>query len=186
MNRVLFAILFLFSTATVLYWQVQLKKEHSSSASNTEVIQPDFVASNLHSIDFNVKGYVASKVQAQHMEHFQSTNMTYFTQPIYLVYPDRGDSSWRIQAQQGSLNKTTGKVVLQKNVIIDAISPEEPVQELSTSYLELDLNTMIMTSDKTISVKGKDFKIKGKGLYADLNAQEVELTSQVEGIYEAK
>ena len=45
---------------------------------------------------------------------------------------------------------------------------------------------MIMTSDRIIYVTGKDFNIQGQGLYADLNAQEVQLTSQVVGTYEAK
>lgn len=186
MNRVTFAIIFLFATASVLYWQVQLKKEQHSSNNSTSVIQPDFVAKDLHSINFNASGQVASRVDAAHMEHYQNNNMTYFVQPVYLLYPEKGNSPWKIQAKEGSLNKSTGKVILQNDVIIDAISPQEPVQELSTSYLELDLNTMIMTSDQLILVTGKDFNIKGKGLYADLNAQEVELTSQVEGIYETK
>lgn len=187
MNRVIFGIIFLFTTATVLYWQVQLKKE--DLVKNTVAIdkQPDFIANNLNSLDFNARGQIASKVTATHMEHFTNSNTTYFTKPIYLLYPDDpSESPWKIQADKGSLNKTTGKVVLEKNVVIDAISPQEPIQELATNYLELDLNTMIMTSDQTILVTGNDFNIRGKGLYADLNAQEVELTSQVEGIYETK
>ncbi|MGL5409262.1 MAG: LPS export ABC transporter periplasmic protein LptC, partial [Shewanella sp.] len=105
---------------------------------------------------------------------------------VYLVYPDQGKAQWRIRADQGRLSKNTGKVELENNVIIDAINPEEPIQTLSTSFLELDLNTMIMTSDRIIYVTGKDFTIQGQGLYADLNAQEVQLTSQVIGTYEAK
>lgn len=61
-----------------------------------------------------------------------------------------------------------------------------PYRHCPPVFLELDLNTMIMTSDRIIYVTGKDFNIQGQGLYADLNAQEVQLTSQVVGTYEAK
>ncbi|MGI2215614.1 LPS export ABC transporter periplasmic protein LptC [Shewanella baltica] len=186
MSRVTLAIIAFFGTALVLYWQVQNK--HSGDTDNRVKDQntPDFIIEDLRSVEFNEQGLVNSRVTAKHMEHYDSTNQTYFTQPVYLVYPDQGKAQWQLSADQGKLNKETGKVVLENNVIIDAISPEEPIQTLSTSYLELDLNTMIMTSDRTIYVTGKDFNIQGQGLYADLNVQEVQLTSQVVGTYEAK
>lgn len=186
MNRVTLAIILFFSTALALYWQVQLKRGAQSADSEHAEVKPDFVADDLRSVEFNDQGLVNSRVSASHMEHFDDANLTYFTDPVYLVYPDDGKAQWRLQAKQGTLNKITGEVVLQKDVIINAISPQEPIQTLTTSYMQLDLNTMIMTSDRVISIKGSDFMIQGTGLYADLNAQEVQLTSQVEGTYEAK
>ncbi|ABV88926.1 LPS export ABC transporter periplasmic protein LptC [Shewanella pealeana] len=185
MNRVTLAIIAFFGTALLLYWQVQSKK--SEQELDIDMSQrPDYIIDDLRSIEYNELGLVNSKVSAKHMEHFDSANMTYFTEPVYLIYPDDGQAQWRLQSAKGSHNKLTGKVSLENNVIIDSISPEEPIQTLSTSYLELDLNTMIMTSDEMIHVTGNEFVIQGLGLYADLNAQSVKLVSQVEGIYEAK
>ncbi|GIU22703.1 LPS export ABC transporter periplasmic protein LptC [Shewanella sp. MBTL60-007] len=185
MNRVTLAIIAFFGTALLLYWQVQSKK--SEQELDIDMSQrPDYIIDDLRSIEYNELGLINSEVSAKHMEHFDSVNMTYFTEPVYLIYPDDGQAQWRLRSEKGSLNKATGKVALENNVIIDSISPEEPIQTLSTSYLELDLNTMIMTSDETIHVTGNEFVIQGLGLYADLNAQSVKLVSQVEGIYEAK
>ncbi|MGL5047156.1 MAG: LPS export ABC transporter periplasmic protein LptC [Shewanella sp.] len=186
MSRVTLAIIAFFGTALVLYWQVQNKHRNDTDNKVKNNTNPDFIIEDLRSIEFNEQGLVNSRVTAKHMEHYDSTNQTFFTQPVYLVYPGQGKAQWQLRADQGKLNKGTGKVVLEDNVIIDAISPEEPIQNLSTRYLELDLNTMVMTSDRTIYVTGKDFNIQGQGLYADLNAQEVQLTSQVVGTYEAK
>ncbi|RTR40633.1 LPS export ABC transporter periplasmic protein LptC [Shewanella canadensis] len=185
MNRVTLAIIAFFGMALILYWQVQSKRGEEEVAIDAS-LRPDYVADNLRSVEYNELGLVNSRVTATHMEHFEEANMTYFTQPIYLVYPDKGQAQWRLRSSKGTLNKKSGKVILEKDVIIDAISPEEPVQTIKTTYLELDLNTMVMTSDRDIYITGSDFKIKGVGLYADLNAQSVQLTSQVEGIYEAK
>lgn len=184
MNRVTLAIIALFSTASMLYWQVLQKRDNQLTQVQTVETRPDYVIDDLRSQNFNADGQIDNSVTAVHMEHFDSSNMTFFTQPVYLVYPTKGQTQWRLSANTGNLNKNTGKVVLKDNVIIDAISPKDPIQSLSTSVLELDLNTMIMTSDEIIFVKGENFKIQGKGLYADLNAQEVELLSQVEGKYE--
>lgn len=186
MSRVTLAIIAFFGTALLLYWQVQQKRGGDTDDSLNNSDRPDYIVEDLRSIEFNEQGQVNSRVTAKHMEHYELKNQTDFTQPVYLVYPDQGKAKWQIRADLGRLNKETGKVVLENNVIIDAINPGEPIQTLSTSFLELDLNTMIMTSDRIIYVTGKDFNIQGQGLYADLNAQEVQLTSQVVGTYEAK
>ncbi|GIU23857.1 lipopolysaccharide export system protein LptC [Shewanella colwelliana] len=185
MNRVTLAIIAFFGTALILYWQVQTKR--GNEALNIDVTdRPDYVINDLKSVQYNELGQLNSRVSASHMEHYSDKNMTYFTQPVYLVYPDEGNAQWRLRSTKGTLDKASGRVKLENNVIIDAISPEEPIQTIETTYLELDLNTMIMTSDRTIRITGNDFLITGKGLYADLNAQNVRLTSQVEGTYETK
>ncbi|SQH75046.1 putative Lipopolysaccharide export system protein LptC [Shewanella benthica] len=183
MNRVTLAIIAFFGTALLLYWQVQSKKSNDTVTFDVS-LRPDYIADDLRSVDYNELGLVSSRVTATHMEHFDETNMTYFTQPIYLIYPDGGQAKWRLQSTMGTLNKKSGKVVLENNVIIDSISPDEPIQTMKTSYLELDLNTMVMTSDREVYITGNDFTIQGVGLFGDLNAQKIQLLSKVKGIYE--
>ncbi|WOT04686.1 LPS export ABC transporter periplasmic protein LptC [Shewanella youngdeokensis] len=184
MNRVTFAIIALFGTALALYWQVQSKKIDQTSNIDTSK-RPNYIISDLRSTEYNEAGMINSKVSAKNMEHFEDASMTYFTEPVYLIYPDDGKSQWRLRATKGSHNNLTGKVSLENNVIIDSLSPEEPIQTLTTSYMELDLNTMQMTSDKLIKVTGVEFNIQGTGLFADLNEQSVKLLNKVEGIYDA-
>lgn len=185
MNRVTLAILAFFGTALILYWQVQTKRGAEDQVIHVSE-RPDYIVNDLKSVQYSEQGNINSRVSASHMEYYADRNMTYFTEPIYLVYPDSGDAQWRLRSTKGTLDKNSGRVTLENNVIIDAISPEEPIQTIETTYLELDLNTMIMTSDRTIRITGKDFLITGQGLHADLNAQNVRLTSQVEGTYETK
>ncbi|MCE9679964.1 LPS export ABC transporter periplasmic protein LptC [Shewanella sp. AS1] len=185
MNRVTLAILAFFSAALILYWQVQVKRSTQGEVT-TVSDRPDYIVNNLQSVQFDELGQVNSRVSASHMEFYSEQNMTYFSEPVYLVYPDSGNAQWRLRSTKGTLDKNKGKVTLENDVIIDAISPEEPIQTIETNYLELDLNTMIMTSDHSIKITGKDFLITGKGLRADLNAQNVRLNSQIEGTYETK
>ncbi|WP_025821585.1 LPS export ABC transporter periplasmic protein LptC [Shewanella marina] len=183
MNRTTIAIIALFALAVGLYWQVQVKRDNQVSHAQS-VLAPDFVADNLRSVEYNEQGNINSRVTAEHMEHYNSTNKTFFTKPVYLVYPSNGQAQWQLVADKGILDKNSGHVVLENHVIIKAINADEPIQSLTTDYLELDLNTMIMSSDSVIHVLGNHFTIEGKGLYADLNAQTVKLTSQVKGQYE--
>ena len=185
MNRVTLAILAFFGAALILYWQVQTKRGANDQIFDASE-RPDYIVNDLKSVQYNEQGNINSRVSASHMEYYSDRDMTYFSDPIYLVYPADGDAQWRLRSTKGTLDKNSGRVTLENNVIIDAISPEEPIQTIETTYLELNLNTMIMTSDRTIRITGKDFLITGQGLHADLNAQNVRLTSQVEGTYETK
>ncbi|BAJ00388.1 LPS export ABC transporter periplasmic protein LptC [Shewanella violacea] len=183
MNRVTLGIIAFFGTALLLYWQVQSKKNDQGVAFDAS-LRPDYIADDLRSVDYNELGLVSSRVTATHMEHFDEANMTYFTKPIYLVYPNGGQAKWRLQSTMGTLDKKSGKVVLENDVIIDSVNAEEPIQTMKTSYLELDLNTMIMTSDREVYITGNDFMIQGMGLFGDLKAQKVQLLSKVKGVYE--
>ncbi|MGB6138143.1 MAG: LPS export ABC transporter periplasmic protein LptC [Shewanella sp.] len=184
MNRVTIGIAAFFGLAFVLYWQAQVKRSEMDAIKIVGVERPDFIADNLRTIEFNKEGLIASKVTAKHMEHYASSDITHFTEPVYLIYPENGKAQWQLSADRGQLNKQTNKVILENNVIIDAIDIEEPLQSLSTQTVTLDLSTMIGSSEEMVYIEGKGFMIQGLGLHADLNAQKLSLLSKVEGTYE--
>lgn len=64
-----------------------------------------------------------------------------------------------------------------------ATSPDSLIQEINCKYLELDLNTNIISSDQTILIQGKDFTMYGSGLIIDLNTKQMTLTEHVQTIY---
>ncbi|PKH98578.1 LPS export ABC transporter periplasmic protein LptC [Shewanella sp. 11B5] len=184
MSRVSLGIIAFFGLAFILYWQAQIKRSEMDAVQIRGIERPDFVADNLRTTEFNQLGFVESRVSAEHMEHYASSDITHFTKPIYLIFPENGKAQWQLSADRGQLNKNTSKVTLENNVIIDAIDIEEPLQSLSTQAIAVDLTTMIGTSQEMVYIKGKGFIIQGLGLHADLNSQKLSLLSQVEGTYE--
>jgi len=184
MNRVTLGIVVFFGLALILYWQAQIKRSEMDAVKVRGIERPDFIANNLQTTEFNQLGFVESRVSAEHMEHYASTDVTHFTKPTYLIYPENGKAQWQLSADRGRLDKQTSKVILENNVIIDAIDIEEPLQSLSTQAITVDLTTMIGTSQEMVYIEGKGFIIQGLGLHADLNSQKLSLLSQVEGTYE--
>ncbi|WP_372870315.1 LPS export ABC transporter periplasmic protein LptC [Shewanella sp.] len=183
MNRVTLAIILLFGTALALYWQVQSKKANLPIP-NAGVQKPDYVATDLRSISYDSEGKLESRVSATYMEHFDSDARTLFTEPVYTLFPQDGKGEWRLSAKVGKLNKASDKVMLEEDVLIEAISFNDPLQQLTTHYLELDLKSMILSSEQEILISGNHFHMSGVGLHADLNAQEVKLLSKIKGTYE--
>ncbi|MCL1114613.1 MULTISPECIES: LPS export ABC transporter periplasmic protein LptC [Shewanella] len=186
MNRVTIAIAAFFGLALALYWQTQIKRSEMDAIKVVGVERPDFIADDLRTTQFNEQGLIESRVTAEHMEHYASSDITHFTKPVYLIYPENGKAQWQLSADQGQLNKQSNQISLENNVIIDAIDIEEPLQSLTTNDVSLDLTTMIGSSQDMVYIKGKGFMIQGLGLHADLNTQKLSLLSQVEGTYESQ
>lgn len=178
----LFITLFFFSGLLYFwnpFWSIAEKEPELPSG----LLQPDFVADDLQLKRFDEQGFLTSQVNATHMEHFQEIETTQFTAPSYLIFPKQGQARWRVQSDLGTFNQRN-HVVLQKNVIITAIAPDELIKEIHTSYLELDLDSMMITSDRPITVYGKEFKISGVGIRADLNRHFIELIKDIRATYD--
>ena len=73
--------------------------------------------------------------------------------------------------------------MLKNRVRLTATEPGSLIQEIHCKYLELDLNTNIISSDQTILIQGKDFTMYGSGLIIDLNTKQMTLTEHVQTIY---
>ncbi|RLV60267.1 LPS export ABC transporter periplasmic protein LptC [Parashewanella curva] len=185
MNRVTLAIIVFFSTAFVLYWQVQ-QKQGDKIAQGPQIERPDYMATDLNSVAYDEQGNLSSKVTAKHMEHYATRDTTLFTEPVYWLYGEGSDSPWRISAKEGRLKKDdTQKAYLDWDVTLEAIGKKEPIQSVSTRHVELDLDNKTMTTDAMVYIKGNGFQSQGKGLFADFNNETVRLNDQVTGTYEA-
>ena len=131
---------------------------------------------------FDESGYLSSLVKAKKMEYY-SDKVTTFLEPSYIIYPKDGKPRWKIDADSGIFDQQN-RVILNNNVIISAIDPKESLQRLYTSYLEVNLTTMQITSDQEIKIEGMQYNATGTGLRADLNLRQFELIKDIQATYE--
>ena len=89
---------------------------------------------------------------------------------------------WKLSAKEATLYKNN-RVILNHRVHLSATDENSLIQEIYCKYLELDLNTNIISSDQTVMVQGKDFTMYGSGLIIDLNTKQMILTEHVRTIY---
>jgi lipopolysaccharide export system protein LptC len=116
------------------------------------------------------------------MEHYARTEVTYFELPKYTLYPKNSVNPWKISANKGTLDNNN-RVKLEDRVSLKATDNDSLIQEIHGKYLELDLNTNIISSEQTIYIKGKGFTIYGSGLIVDLNTKQMTLKQHVQTTY---
>ena len=160
-------------------------------------LTPDFIAEALKSDIYTESGQLSHVIIADRMEHYAKLEVTHFELPNYILYPKshsnkntvssntlakESSSPWKLSAKEATLYKNN-RVILNHRVHLSATDENSLIQEIHCKYLELDLNTNIISSDQTVMVQGKDFTMYGSGLIIDLNTKQMTLTEHVRTIY---
>lgn len=183
MTRLYGLTLTFFILAGLLYGAIEWKNSKTLATDTVDSeLSPDFIAETLQTNIYNEKGYLGYVINAQRMEHYADLEVTYFEFPKYTIYPKNNGAAWKITAKEGTLYNNN-RVRLENRVRIVANNHDSLIQEIHGKYLELDLNTNILSSEQTILIQGKGFTMYGSGLIVDLNTNQMTLTEHVQTIY---
>lgn len=174
-----FVLLMCYITYSVIEWR-------SANVSNDQTIdqqlEPDFIAESLASSIYNKKGQLSHIIDAQRMEHYTNLEFTHFEYPQYTLFPKGNSKPWKLSAKEATLY-SNNRVILESRVQLLSTDKTSLIKEINCKYLELDLNTNIISSDQTVMIQGKDFIEYGSGLIVDLNTKQMTLTEHVQTIY---
>ncbi|GAA0354572.1 LPS export ABC transporter periplasmic protein LptC [Bowmanella denitrificans] len=183
MNRLTLSILLLFVLilATNYNWWLD-SEQPQTSKQGEEVWQPNYLARNMQTSLYNDDGVLTHSIHAKVMEHYDMLGFTLFQQPQYSIFVDTNEPPWEITADEGTLYEDN-RIQLETNVEIRSLSNEGLLQTISTSFIEIDLNSKTMHSDQPVTISGVNYVIRGNGFSADLNTKQFELLDHVETIY---
>lgn len=184
MTRIHITAILFFCFSIISYMAIEWRNANNEKIDviNNQ-ITPDFIAEVLNNKTYNTHGNLSYVIDADRMEHYSELAVTYFELPKYTIYPKSSDSTWKITANEGTLYNNN-RVKLENQVALIATDQNSLIQEIHGKYLELDLQTNIISSEKKIEIKGIDFTMYGSGLIVDLNTKQVTLTKHEKTIYQ--
>ncbi|MDV2857985.1 MULTISPECIES: LPS export ABC transporter periplasmic protein LptC [Oceanimonas] len=149
---------------------------------NEQDFQPDFVATNLSSIQYNRQGLPYRGMEAEQAEYYESLSMTLMKKPVILLYSPDGQPQWRLSGDNGTIN-TGDNAVLTSNVVGKGLQPDALVETLTTEYLEMDFINNRLRSDQTVRLESSQYQAQGTGLLGKLDQQTVELLNETRATY---
>jgi len=194
MTRLNFLALFTLLLGALAYGVIEWRSAQVIPGENIEKeLTPDFIAEALKSEIYTPLGQLSHSVVADRMEHYANLEVTHFELPNYILYPTNNTQlkkastkkknyPWKLSAKEATLYKNN-RVILNHRVHLMATDESSLIQEIHCKYLELDLNTNIISSEQTVMVQGRDFTMYGSGLIIDLNTKQMTLTEHVRTIY---
>lgn len=181
MNRqtLLFGLLFLIA---LVAWQLSKVELAPETPVTAEHYQPDFVSKDLVTTRFDVNGKRTERLEAAYAEYYQILEQATFDKPVIYMFDDQGQEEWKLTADTGVLN-TDDNVIMRDKVHLDGLLPTSFISTLDTPYLELDLVTQDVRSNREVKILGQDFQTEGVGLKGHLDRKYFELLDQGHAIY---
>jgi lipopolysaccharide export system protein LptC len=183
MKRLYSLALFILFLCIIAYNIIEWRSAKTNTTNNVDQqLEPDFIAEGLSSSIYNEQGLLSHIIDAQRMEHFSTLEFAHFEYPQYTLFAKNSTKPWKLSAKEATLY-SNNRVILESRVRLIATDENSLIKEINCKYLELDLNTNIISSDQTILIQGKDFIMYGSGLIVDLNTKQMTLTEHVQTIY---
>jgi len=208
MTRTNFLALLVLLLGAMAYGIIEWRQSQVQPDENIDSeLTPDFIAEALKSNIYTDAGQLSHVIIADRMEHYAKLEITHFELPNYTLYPQNYTAKnasvsdeinkelpadilpestlpkavsypWKLSSKEATLYKNN-RVILNHRVHLTSTDESSLIQEIHCKYLELDLNTNIISSDQTVMIQGKDFTTYGSGLIIDLNTKQMTLTEHV-------
>lgn len=183
MNRLGYSISALFTLALATYIPTWLKEDtQPNQISEQDAFRPTYKAINLRSALYDDTGRLTHRIFASEMEHYEQLGFVFFKQPQYTIYIENDEQPWRLSADEGTLYDDN-RIQLEQNVTIQSLSDNNFVKTITTEYMQMDLDTKVMTSDQAVTIVGEDYKIQSNGFNANLHTKQYELKKHVQTVY---
>lgn len=172
-----FAVLFVIALACWQWFDTATKQIESE-----QDYQPDFIATNLDSVQYNQLGLPYRGLKAAYAEHYEPLAMTLMEKPVILLYSPDGLPQWRLSGNDGVFN-TNDNAVLHGDVVGKGLQPDALVHTLKTQYLELDFTHNQLRSNQDVQLSSPNYQAQGQGLLGIIDQQTVELLHDTRAIY---
>ncbi len=161
-------------------WSIWTYSGSSTAAASTA--RSDYVLKDFELVSLDVEGQESFTLRGPRLQRDPGAKSMSLTTPLFLV-PDRNGAHWEVRAQHGQVPED-GKVLQLRGKVL-ATSPAEvlPATRIQTEQLNLFPRTNRATSAVAVTVTRPGLTMRGRGLEADFDAQQVSLLADVHSRY---
>jgi lipopolysaccharide export system protein LptC len=179
-------LLIAFGLAALGYWNIRPESFlQSPTAPAADERTIDFYAETVHAVQFREDGKRDYDMHSDHLEHVQSTDVTYLTKPRMELY--RGeDIPWHIRSERGEVGPEGEQVELIDSVRVERTDTQGRPSILTTSRLTVFPDREYAQTDQAVRIDAANGVTTGQGMKAYLNEGRMILLSNVRGQHEAR
>lgn len=170
--------------AAALFYRLSAVAPRSDSALLAKY--PTFTAEGFHGEYYTEEGQLEMRLDSQHVEYFKASDLVTMVAPeaVYYNYDqdERLPQLWHLKGNYGSYVKDTF-AILKGDIELVPLFDHEFLKRVTTTYLEWDLISNVMSSDKLITIEGKNFLNYGSNFKADLNTRQFTILGEPHARY---
>lgn len=142
----------------------------------------DYVLHDFELVSLDSQGKEAFTLRGPRLQRDPGATSMSLATPLFLV-PDRNGAYWEVRARQGNVPEDGKELRLRGNVVATSPATVAPATRIQTEQLNLFPSTNRATSQESVTVTRPGLTMRGRGLDADFNRQQVTLLADVHSRY---
>ncbi len=148
----------------------------------TAIERPDYVLRDYEIVSLDSDGKEAFTLRGPELQRDLGAKSMSLRTPLFLV-PDRNGNYWEVRARQGFVPEDGKELRLRGDVVANSPAQVPPPTRIETSELNLFPRANRATSTVAVTITRPGLTMRGRGLEADFNRQQVALLSDVHSRY---
>ena len=144
--------------------------------------RPDYVLHDFEIVSLDNEGKEAFTLRGPELQRDPGAKSMSLITPLFLV-PDRNGAYWEVRAKHGVVPEDGNELRLRGDVLATSPAKVPPETRIETSELNLFPRANRATSTVAVTVTRPGLTMRGRGLEADFNRQQVALLSDVHARY---
>ncbi|MBF6022660.1 LPS export ABC transporter periplasmic protein LptC [Lysobacter niastensis] len=179
------ATVLLLIAALLTGWVRWLQRDKEQGQSHAQR-RPDYVLSDFELVALDKKGQESFTLSAPRLERDPDAKTMTIATPLFVIPPTPGsqDKPWEVRARTGWVSPEGKELRLRGQVTANNTNRSGKAVSMETEELNVFPDEKRATSNAPITVRQPGFTLNGRGLDADLKANNIALKSDIKGRYE--
>ena len=161
-------------------WSVWIYSANTLDSTASQ--RPDYVLRDYEIVSLDSEGAEAFTLRGPQLQRELGDKSMNLLTPLFLV-PDRNGAYWEVRAKHGFVPEDGKELHLRDEVVVTSPAQVPPPTRIETSELNLFPRENRATSSAAVTVTRPGLTMRGRGLKADFNRQQVALLSDVHSRY---
>lgn len=157
-------------------------KYSGGTASGVVPTRSDYVLHDFEIVSLGVDGRESFTLRGPRLQRDPGAKSMSLELPLFLV-PDRNGAHWEVRAQHGHVPEVGDVLQLRGKVVATSPAGVAPATRIQTEQLNLFPRSDRATSSVAVTVTRPGLTMRGRGLDADFNRQQVSLLADVNSRY---
>lgn len=178
-------LLLMGALAALTFWLERAVREEETHAAARRH-DPDYTLSNFTTTTYNREGIPESVLSAAKMIHYPDDDSTELVGPR-VVQTRPNEPRMTVSADRGALSREGDEIFLYDNVLlVREAEGTRPQARMTTSFLHIVRDQSIMRTDREVVIVEERRSLAGRGMEYNSESRQMQLMSQVRGIFEPK
>lgn len=152
------------------------------TAADAIATRSDYVLRDFELVSLDSEGKESFTLRGPRLQRDPGAKSMSLDTPLFLV-PDRSGAHWEVRAQHGNVPEDGRELRLHGQVVATSPAGVVPATRIQTEQLNLFPRTNRATSVVAVTVTRPGLTMRGRGLDADFNRQQVSLLADVHSRY---